>query len=468
MPSVVIPAHNESATLARLLDRITRTMRPGEFEIVVACNGCTDDTASIARTFPVTVVELSEASKIAALNAGDRSVQSFPRAYVDADVVVDAEALRVTFAALANGPALCAAPRLIVNTAHSPLLVRAAVGAWQHTEWQSNAAVGSGMYALSKAGHARVSPFPEVIADDAYVTNAFTAQERTRLEHVTFTAFAPKTLRGFFARRQRVYAGNNELSRIIARQGSPSPSPEVLRMLTTVLRYPEHVVGFVMLLASRIVAALSRPPEHWVRDNSSRTAVNHPSRTRASRLRNGLRSYADPRVYFHLFRLLHFVGYTHTRERRHVAFGRNVRFSPTVSLRNGMRIRIGDDSAIGEFSALWAGDTHSTISIGNRTLFGPGVICTASDYGLALGVPFRHQQKHEADIVIGNDVWLGARVIVTRGIVIGDGAVVGAGAVVTRSLPPNCIAVGVPARVIAVRTASDLLTTEESEPTYAM
>ena len=53
-----------------------------------------------------------------------------------------------------------------------------------------------------------------------------------------------------------------------------------------------------------------------------------------------------------------------------------------------------------------------------------------------------------APITIGNNVWLGAGVIVLSGVTIGDGAVVGAGSIVTKSIPANSLAVGNPARVI--------------------
>jgi acetyltransferase-like isoleucine patch superfamily enzyme len=67
------------------------------------------------------------------------------------------------------------------------------------------------------------------------------------------------------------------------------------------------------------------------------------------------------------------------------------------------------------------------------------------------GLPFREQPRLERDIRIGNDVWLGAGVVVTAGVTVGDGCIVGAGAVVTRDLPADCIAAGVPARVVGQR-----------------
>lgn len=52
---------------------------------------------------------------------------------------------------------------------------------------------------------------------------------------------------------------------------------------------------------------------------------------------------------------------------------------------------------------------------------------------------------------IGNDVWIGKRVIIKAGITIGDGAVLGAGAVITKNVPPYAVVAGVPAKIIKYR-----------------
>ena len=66
-------------------------------------------------------------------------------------------------------------------------------------------------------------------------------------------------------------------------------------------------------------------------------------------------------------------------------------------------------------------------------------------------LPIRAQPAIERPIVIEDDVWLGASVIVLGGVTVGKGSVVGAGAVVTHSIPPYSIARGVPAKVVGTR-----------------
>lgn len=164
-----------------------------------------------------------------------------------------------------------------------------------------------------------------------------------------------------------------------------------------------------------------------------------------------LASLVDPRTWLHLLRVLHFYAYSHVRERARLRVGTGTGIAPNVSFRNGRRVTIGDNCHVGERCYLWAGDSTGRIVLGNCVSLAPEVFITASDYQFVAGKPFRQQPKRERDVVIGDDVWLGARVVVTAGVTIGRGCIVGAGAVVTRDLPENCIAGGVPARVIRQR-----------------
>ena len=125
--------------------------------------------------------------------------------------------------------------------------------------------------------------------------------------------------------------------------------------------------------------------------------------------------------------------------------------APNVSLRNGERIKIGAYAHIGSHCSLWAGDSVGRITLGRHALLGPEVFITASNYETEPGTPVMDQPKRERDVVIGDDVWLGARVVVVPGVEIGDGCIVGASSVVTRSIPAGSIAVGNPARIVGRR-----------------
>jgi acetyltransferase-like isoleucine patch superfamily enzyme len=171
-----------------------------------------------------------------------------------------------------------------------------------------------------------------------------------------------------------------------------------------------------------------------------------------ARTLSALRSILNPRTWLQVLRLMHFASYSHIQQVRKMECGSGVRMAPNVSFRNGERIRIGKGCHIGEHCVIWAGNSDGRITFGDHCLLAPNVTVTASNYSIVQGdIPIMYQPKDERDIVIGNDVWLGANVVVLAGVTIGDGAVVAAGAVVTRDLPPQCVAGGVPAKVIGMR-----------------
>jgi len=112
-------------------------------------------------------------------------------------------------------------------------------------------------------------------------------------------------------------------------------------------------------------------------------------------------------------------------------------------------VDIGPMSYIGHRCLMYG---TKSIRIGCDALLANDVQLICGNHTFARrDVPIRAQSPQEKPIVIGDDVWLGASVIVLGGVTIGDGAVVGAGAVVTQNLPPYSIARGVPARIVGTR-----------------
>lgn len=107
-------------------------------------------------------------------------------------------------------------------------------------------------------------------------------------------------------------------------------------------------------------------------------------------------------------------------------------------------VRIGRDSWIGPRVRFYS-DVSASISIGSRCDIGPEVSFVTGSHNI--GNAYRRAGSgYCRDIVIGDGCWIGARAIILGGVRIGDGSVIGAGAVVVRSVPPNCIVAGVPAR----------------------
>ena len=93
------------------------------------------------------------------------------------------------------------------------------------------------------------------------------------------------------------------------------------------------------------------------------------------------------------------------------------------------------------------------IEVGKLCLFAAGVQLITHDGGVAvlnrLGVWGEGVEKDKIGrIKIGNNVYIGTNALVMPGVEIGDNCIIGAGAIVSKSIPPNSVAVGIPARVI--------------------
>ena len=173
-----------------------------------------------------------------------------------------------------------------------------------------------------------------------------------------------------------------------------------------------------------------------------------------SRARKALRLIAgalDPRAWAHAVRIVNYYNYSHVVPRRAMTVGPGAAISPNAVFANGERIVAGRGLSLGARCHLWAGPSHGRIVIGDDVLFGPEVMVTAATYRFGDGHPVTRQKMDEADVIIGNDVWLGTRAVVLPGAVIGDGAIIGAGAVVSGEIPAMSVAVGAPARVVRSR-----------------
>ena len=111
-------------------------------------------------------------------------------------------------------------------------------------------------------------------------------------------------------------------------------------------------------------------------------------------------------------------------------------------------VRIGEGCHIYAADLGMFGSDPYLITIGNNVHITRGVTFVTHDGGTLILRQEVPDLELTAPIVIGSDVYLGVNAIIMAGVTIGNRCIVGAGAVVTKSVPDNSVAVGVPARVV--------------------
>jgi maltose O-acetyltransferase len=125
--------------------------------------------------------------------------------------------------------------------------------------------------------------------------------------------------------------------------------------------------------------------------------------------------------------------------KKKVAFESPISLGHEIDIRHLGNLQFGARCAIGSFTRIW---NYSQITIGDDFLGAGGLSINSATHDPAtldsIGKPIK----------IGNRVWIGLNVSIIAGVTIGDDVVIGAGSVVTKDIPSNSIAAGVPARVL--------------------
>jgi glycosyltransferase involved in cell wall biosynthesis len=276
--SVVIPAHNESAGIGRCLDALFADVEARELEVIVACNGCADDTASLARAsgHPVHVIELETASKPAALRAADELATALPRIYLDADVVLQGSAARLVLQRLRAG-AVAARPPIRYDSTASSAPVRSYYRARSRVPALLGSLWGAGVYGLSEAGRSRFDAFPDVVADDLWVDRQFAPGEIEIVDSAPVVVAVPRRTRDLVRVLRRTYRGKAGAAGFDPHDRSRETTVSTLRQLRLAVAagpyealdaatYAAFAVGVRLALAAPLAGG------RWERDESSRAA----------------------------------------------------------------------------------------------------------------------------------------------------------------------------------------------------
>jgi len=279
MISIVIPAHDEGLVIGRTLDALITGALPDQLDVVVVCNGCTDNTAAIARSFgtPVRVIETTLANKSHALNLGDLAARAFPRVYVDADVVVTLSTIRALVERLERGDVMAVAPRPYFDLTGCSGSVRAFYNIRCRLPSFNEGIGGSGVYALSEIGRRRFGDFPNLIADDTYVRVQFKREERETVSSAKSIVFAPHTIKALVAIEARADFGTFELDRLcpelVANKGE-SNHKALMGLFKHPMLWPQlFIYSYVRVMAHRRAKIQMRAKTFvWERDKTSRGA----------------------------------------------------------------------------------------------------------------------------------------------------------------------------------------------------
>lgn len=129
--------------------------------------------------------------------------------------------------------------------------------------------------------------------------------------------------------------------------------------------------------------------------------------------------------------------------------GDNISIRESVWLLWPQKLTVGQNVSIHPLCYI---DAQGEIEIGNDVSIAHNVSILSFEHDYSnMSIPIKDTPCIGKKIVIEDNVWIGAGVRILGGVRIGKGSVIGANAVVTKNIPPQSIAVGVPAKVIKVR-----------------
>ena len=158
-------------------------------------------------------------------------------------------------------------------------------------------------------------------------------------------------------------------------------------------------------------------------------------------------------LFIHLFKLIAYYIVNYVIGQNKATIGKYTKLHPTVLIRQGERVTIGEHCLINHNNVLQAGKFKGRIVIGNYVQTGANVMMFAFNHGTDfIDIPMIEQDYLDGNIIIEDDVWIGAGSVILPGVRICKGAVVAANAVVNKDVPENAIVGGVPAKILKYRS----------------
>lgn len=282
--SLVIPAHNEASVIERCLrTALSGAPEDGSVEVIVAANGCSDDTVRLAKSAAphITVLDLPVGSKTNAINAANRIATQFPRIYLDADVECSYKSLLAMALVLTEPGVMTASPKIRLELGHCNAWMKAYYAAWLKQPFAKSGKGGAGCYGLSQSALDSIGEFPPIIGDDIWIHTRFPDDQKRLVEsdaegnEVFSIVRPPKTLWQQVKVEARRIEGNAEVKRDF-----PSPYVDLARKgggLLGALQSGTGPFNLTVFLAAKVLVRIDMRRKRlfgkqaeWTRDLSSR------------------------------------------------------------------------------------------------------------------------------------------------------------------------------------------------------
>lgn len=212
MASIIVPAHNEAAVIRRCLDSLIT--QKGVDRLIVACNGCSDNTVDIvAQYYPqVTCLNIKKPSKTNALNEAEKYISTYPIFYLDADTVLQAGAIDKIVQKLQENPQLqLVAPSPNIDTSKSSWLVKQYYKIWLKLPYIKAGVIATCSFIVTEQGRKRFDHFPDIINDDRFIHCQFKESEISNISDTEIYIQAPRTLYSLIKIKSRARLGNMQL-----------------------------------------------------------------------------------------------------------------------------------------------------------------------------------------------------------------------------------------------------------------
>lgn len=258
--------------IGRTLDRLLAGLPEG-VTVVVACNGCSDRTAEVARGYErVQVLDLLAPGKTAALRAAEMVAGAMPRIYLDADIDMTGRAAAAVLDALGNG-ALAARPPIRFETGQSSWLVRRYFAAKLRIPSVMAELCGGGAYGLSAAARSRFVEYPEITADDLFIARVVEPSEITIVPTDPLVVRVPTSAKALMAILRRSVRGNQEFALAMPAL-SKDTSGDTGASLKQQLKNPRTALDALIYsgfaIAARLAVKYGKAPVRWERDHTTR------------------------------------------------------------------------------------------------------------------------------------------------------------------------------------------------------